>query len=274
MLRIPGKIFLIGEYGVLEGTSSLLAAVKPGYEFGPGGKAPHPDSPAGVYAREFSIPLEGVPGLLHGAQGFGSSTAELIAVSGNGLDSMERGDLLEWYRSRHPRASGMDLDAQLSAFVGKGNVFSYSGNRGSRSVSAAESASRILVLKTPIERKLSTHEDLLHTRPSLNVSRMETLVLNFTRGFESGQDEGLLAVNEFAEELHRTGRETPFANEVRISLTALPGVLAVKGCGAGMNDAFLVVLNRDAGKKEVSHIRESARSHGLSDLGTLGSILW
>ena len=141
-------------------------------------------------------------------------------------------------------------------------------------MSAAESASRILVLKTPIERKLSTHEDLLHTRPPLNVSRMETLVLNFTRGFESGQDEGLLAVNEFAEELHRTGRETPFANEVRISLTALPGVLAVKGCGAGMNDAFLVVLNRDAGKKEVSHIRESARSHGLSDLGTLGSILW
>ena len=274
MLRIPGKIFLIGEYGVLEGTSSLLAAVKPGYGFGSGGKVPHPDSPAGIYAREFSIPLSGAPALLSGAPGFGSSTAELIALSGSGVGSVAQRDLLDWYRSRHPHASGMDLEVQIAAFSGKGSVFSFSGKRDARSVHAVESAARILVFKTPFERKLPTHEDLLRTRPPLKVSRMETLVLNFIQGFESDQDDGLLAMNEFADELHHAKRETSFAFQVRNSISALPGVLAVKGCGAGMNDAFLVVLKRDAGEKCVSLIRESARFLGLSDLGTLGSILW
>lgn len=80
-ISIPGKVFLLGEYGILGGGSALLAAVPPKFDFEwSRGVGVHPESPAGKWllrkgealsALKFTDPTSG---------GFGASTAQFLAA--------------------------------------------------------------------------------------------------------------------------------------------------------------------------------------------------
>jgi len=70
------------------------------------------------------------------------------------------------------------------------------------------------------------------------------------------------------------GLETEFARETRSRLKSTPGVLAVKGCGAGLNDCFIVVLDRNLESQDQGELTNRSNELNLKDLGSLKDLLW
>jgi len=290
---IPGKIFLIGEYSVIEGGTAILAALKPGYGFkvDPESGKPHPESPYGIYLKEFPEARDERVGLFDRGlgPGFGSSTAELLAgvasfLSAQGSDGVgEASRVLAWYQDRFPKASGADLAIQGVSQKGFQGVYSFKSRSeiGSHPLSS-EIAQRIFIYKGRDSQKLATHVDLNSHAPKskhgLNRSRCDAWATEFLSAIQGGSD--FDSLNQFADHLAENGLETPYAHEVRIGFQSLPGVIAVKGCGAGLNDVFIVVLDSTrayadpATDPTVMGLRKVADVFGLSFIGTLGDYLW
>jgi hypothetical protein len=76
-------------------------------------------------------------------------------------------------------------------------------------------------------------------------------------------------LDEWANELAQHGLETEWAHQVRAKLRAVSGVLGVKGCGAGLNDAFLVALH---GQYDRGLLEQIIAEQELQVLGTLGGL--
>ena len=115
-VRVPGKVFLMGEYSVIQGGKALVTAIRPGIEYSlDHGQAlsVHPESPLGVFQSEQNSILEIKLSSSESSLGLGSSTAELIAaeVFSNGSTEGARSTkaLWNWYRNHFPRASGATL---------------------------------------------------------------------------------------------------------------------------------------------------------------------
>jgi hypothetical protein len=278
-IEIPGKLFLTGEYSVIRGGYALLAPLKPAYSYGRGPEAsPHPESPCGRFLAEFNLSSDrggifetGGPG-----PGFGSSTAELIAASRIfGTDAWEPAELLEWYQSRFPDASGADLLVQAVAARDSGVLYSFSGRGDVETLRPGPGIlRRILLFKTSSSNKLPTHLDLQRRRPELDPGVLDPLCRGVARALQGGFEEGFLNLNEFARRLSEAGYETSYAREIRESLLKQAGVWAVKGCGAGLHDAFLVILRSDADSGLSAQITRHAESLGIIPIGELQERLW
>ncbi len=278
LLEVPGKIFLIGEYAVVEGGPSVLLPVRPGYRFETGIAEPHPDSPYGRYLGEFNppvaeriVPVSGGPG-----PGLGSSTAELIAGARAREGSrFQEGGLLKWYKERFPRASGSDLLVQAQAGGTAGVLFSISKTVQASSFEPSPAIrDRLLFFRVPPLRKLATHLDLKKPRPRIDLEKTGGWTADFIRGLSTGGDDGLSAIGPFASYLSSLEMETPEARESRIALGSCEGVLAVKGCGAGLHDVFLVVMKSKPVRGDFERLEKTASGLGLSFLGDLGGLLW
>ena len=278
-LSIPGKVFLIGEYGVIHGGRAILAALKPPFEFSMTESAVvHPDSPVGAFMRE-SLKDGGLaPKLVsYGlGKGFGTSTAELIA----GAFSLDRkipemSSFWLRYRNQVRGASGADLAVQISAMEGQGSLFEV--YRKDRVESIGPNADKIafmdsiLIYGAPKTSKLMTHVDLAKVRLVPDLEVLDRHVDQIRNAIEKGDLELFSAFNDFADDLHRHGFETPFAHQVRSAIRGLDGVVGIKGCGAGLNDVFLVVV-RDLSMK--NQIQKTASDLGLIWLGSLGELAW
>ena len=281
-LTVPGKVFLMGEYGVLQGSKGICAALKPGYTFQWGeGTSPspwiHPDSPLGVYQMDtgHSIFIEQlkVDADLAMGQGFGSSTAELIAGVYADLERLpETKRVWAWYREFFPRASGADLIAQMEALRTGFALFEVEDG-GASSFSASSLLSEIQVLQINSDLKLKTHEALKQDIPTLDVNRMNQLVARVKNGLEQGDRLDLQAFNEFAEILNQAGLETKLAHETRLAFSKTTGVYAVKGCGAGLHDVFLVAseLKTPCYFEKINALAERFQ---FTPLGSLQELLW
>jgi hypothetical protein len=278
LFEIPGKIFLMGEYSVIEGGRAIVAPVRPPFRYEYGTQESHPESPYGRYVSEFGplsnqtirISSEG-PGA-----GFGSSTAELIAGAfahrGRDLDLQ---DLLSWYQSRFPDTSGADLLIQGLSLNSRTCLYSFV-KRGEASLLVPDPATlnRVLVFRAPSVQKIPTHEDLRKSRPKLDLLKLNDFTNHFSLSLQGHSEEGLKTLNCFAEYLSFLGLETPFAAEVRKSFLGCSGVLAAKGCGAGLNDVFIVVVEAAFSKLKHEALLDKAREYDLLAMGDLGELLW
>jgi hypothetical protein len=263
-VTVPGKLFLIGEYSVLQGGPALLAAIKPGYRF-ENRRAPetwiHPESPLGKYQQETGNKI-----LIE-------KTAELIAGAMMDLERIpESKRIWAWYREFFPKASGADLVVQLEALRTKASLFEF--EKGSAGLLAPSSLGQhIQVFQINPKQKLATHEALNTDLSKLDEKKLTSLVKIARSAFESEDIQALGCLNDFADSLAKSGLETRFAHEARIAFSGVAGVTAVKGCGAGMHDAYLVV---GEALSPASHIElnKVAESFGLNALGSLQEILW
>ena len=275
-IRIPGKLFLMGEYSVIEGGSAILAAVQPGYGYEKSSEksvlVDHSvaGSPLSKYfkanACSFQIALTH-PGL---GAGFGSSTAEVIAAAVFNSHSSFAG-LLEWYQAQFPETSGADLAVQIAAMKENHPLFEIANRGQGNAIAVHPLLSQIYLFQTPAAQKLPTHLDLKKNRPALDLVRSNTMVARLKQSLVSGDASGLVVLTEWAEYLSSLSLETDFAKKVRREFSSLPGIIGVKGCGAGLNDVFLVAAGKNNSPLELNTI---ARDFNLKTLGNLAALLW
>ncbi len=260
----------MGEYSVIQGGNALLAAVKPGFSYVRStGFVFHQESPVAKFLKDrpldFSISSTGL------GAGFGSSTAELVAAACF-LENRfpESTSLWNWYRTIHPEASGADLVVQMDALAKGRALFKY----GVGETTACEPTpilEHIHVFSVPSDRKILTHEALKRERKSLDLSRANAWVEELRNTLESDDVSRLDVLSDWADWLKQLGLESAFASEVRYAFQRCPNVAGVKGCGAGLNDVFLVAVHQN---ELDSRISDLALRFGLKDLGPLSDLMW
>jgi hypothetical protein len=289
-LEVPAKLFLMGEYGVVEGGAAFLCALKPGfvYESAPDAEV-HPESPLGRWSREFSGAagdgaeprrVAGVRPVSSGlGPGFGTSTAELISGAAFEIGALPETDSF-WvgYRKRHPEASGADLAVQLEAMRGKGGFYKVARCDRITPAPVGNRLDQVLLFQADPRKKLKTHEDLARNRVKLDRERFDGLLVRFESLFlhqdsstaSTARLEALSVWDEFADFMAESGRETREAHAIRKGLRSVEGVCGVKGCGAGLHDSFVVAI-RDAGAE--NGVRVAGERMGLKYLGRLQEML-
>jgi len=278
-LVIPGKLFLIGEYGVIEGGLAMTCATRPGFQVSTSVEVTiHPESPAGIFLREVHPhePKLELPGFLDGVlgPGFGTSTAELILafIKTQGKDP-DLFSLWGWFKERFPKMSGADLATQISAKNSGEAVFAIGpGMKIQPQSRKGRILQNIQVFKTPSDQKLKTHEDLAKMRSPVDLPHLNQIAQNFLQALQEDDLAGASFLSEFAEALSNMGRESPYSCEVRKRLTSVTGVLGAKGCGAALHDVFVVAC--DHRRDSNPALFEVAKDLGLISLGPLGELLW
>lgn len=278
---LPGKVFLIGEYGVLAGLPAWVAAVSPRFTFLLGGQVPldfHPDSPAGRLLNDSgsSELLGAFIDPWKGLGGFGRSTAEFAFIAhAQGLrDPVKVWELYREIHTAHSESmppSGADLIAQWY-----GGVIQW--NPESRSVTDITSACQ----KLPILIFSATH---LENRKTLTHSHLESLSVANSReklftefrtilgpiieranaGLREGNPFEIgHAFTSYALALASLGLEAPFVKMEREAFARIPGVLGVKGCGALQTDALIVMVDSlENGRRVDAIIDYAEREFGL-----------
>jgi diphosphomevalonate decarboxylase len=297
---IPGKIFLMGEYSVVQGGQAIVAALNPAYHYRVNEPAVldstkngfsqkiklHADSPAGKYLSEKKVSLSlhcESPGL---GAGFGTSTAELISVAMALAAEKNQTDLSalwRWYGDAFSKASGADLAVQFAALQSGTGIFEVSGKSEVKAVERLGGGSaegtpslfkNIFIFQNSPDQKLATHVDLKKDFVFLNTELANSMVARLKKTLAAGSLAELNVLTEWAEWLAKLGLETPLAREIRCEFLDLPEVIAAKGCGAGLHDVFLVVVP-DAVIKNIEQITAKiVKKYQLRFLGSLGERLW
>lgn len=268
MISVPGKIFIFGEYSVMAGGEAILAAVSPSFECTWNNTSKlHPDSPAGRFLTENKVQMSIVAANGLGA-GFGSSTAELIAANAC-VDQPWSGERLwAWYHEHFSPASGADLAAQYAS-AQEGNGFYHfqlaeSRYRMSRIEMPKDFLENCIVYQAPVSEKIPTHQELEKRKNQpIDGEASSPYVQKFLQLFDPA------ILTEWAESLAAAGCESAFAREVRLGFQAITGVRGVKGCGAGLNDVFLVCIDHTPSQKLPSELQAVAEKHKLKPLGKL-----
>ncbi|MGZ3698062.1 MAG: hypothetical protein ACXWPM_07725 [Bdellovibrionota bacterium] len=291
---VAGKIFVIGEYAVLDGLPAVVAAVGPRFTFQtqPGASLPFAGaSPAGKLAdfaksRGMALPEASFEDPHAGRGGFGASTAQ-FALLYRALFPEERSWKPCWELYRELTASqlppsGADL---LTQWQGGVQCFESASAKVS-DVSGDLDWSRLLVFSATAKpgRKTATHTHLDELSRSFNEHASERRaafrsVLSIALSALKRHDLPLFgeALDEFAEVLARFELEAPSAREDRVALRALPGVIGVKGAGALQTDAMIALMDPQSTPAERGALVELAATRGLKlvDAGipTQGGIL-
>lgn len=286
---IPGKIFILGEYAVLADRPALVAAVGPRFELlrtvdeSKEGVCLdfHPRSPVGRFldrmratgrdeifkaqglTLEFKDPFEG-------RGGFGASTAQFALLYRHfarelGLECTALG-ARRFYREmmndeRMP-PSGADLIAQWS-----GGVVCFDPGRSQVLQCWDQWDWRGLLVFSATGlpgRKVMTHDHLEKTGQTglspILVRSLEKIVADALS--QRGNLNALAsAMNSYAEALHEAGLEVEGAHADRLAMIDVPGVLGVKGAGALLSDALLVLVEPESIHRP--EVIAAANSRGL-----------
>ena len=268
MISVPGKVFIFGEYSVMNGGEALIAAVQPGFDCGWSNTTRiHPNSPAGKFLIENGTQVfTKVSGGL--GSGFGSSTAELIAAN-DYLDhpwSIEK--LWNWYREHFSPASGADLAVQSASRKMGAGTYHFQIHqphfRLNQVIIPTEFKKNCFVFHTHVTQKIPTYSDLENKKDqAVDVAHADLHIHRWLKSF----DPTLLSA--WADYLAKQGYESLFAHEVRKAFAAIPGVIGVKGCGAGLNDVFLVCVDQTFPEKIQRAMSEVAVKYNLNPVGSL-----
>lgn len=282
VFTIPGKTFLAGEYLALHEGPTLVFLSQPCFELsvksGRGGiSGIHAESPAGLFIRkhqeyfanfdlEFKDPYAG-------RGGFGASTAQFLGSYALWLykeshhQDMEKlldfKHLLDAYyevawKGEGLRPSGADLVGQL-----KGSFTFFEKRRGLISVKSWPFDDLEFFL-FHTGNKVATHEHLKNLGDFSSESLEKSFAL-IRESFET-HDSGLFAkgINSYAQSL----QELNFTCEGTLSMLAdmrqIPGVVAVKGCGALGADVILAVTT----KNQFQDLKKYCDGRGLTEVAS------
>jgi hypothetical protein len=271
MISVPGKIFLMGEYSVIEGGKAVVAALKPAFKYSTDAGtdvAIHSDSPIGKYLIQTQQKLTlkmSHPGL---GAGFGTSTAELIA----GLQLINgtvpsTASIWAWYRKEFPLASGADLAAQLESIHTNHAIFEISKYQQIRPLGYTAIFKQFFLFQVPSTEKLATHVDLKKPRSAISTAEANQMVDRFEAALANNAISEMTVLTDWANWLSSHGLETAHAKMLRTRFMQIAGVIGFKGCGAGLNDVFVVAI--DANTSAESKLMTAANEFQLRFLGNL-----
>ncbi len=250
-LTFPSKTFLVGEYAVLDrgDVDALLLAHPPlfkaTYGFA-GSGAFHPESPAGLWLKEF--PAREAIGFRdphEGIGGFGGSGAEFLSAWFAGKEvprSEEERKLMAWnawQASRRFPGSGADIFTQAFG-VNRHDAFFLTVNfaqRTSDELVPRQTGGILSLFHTG--KKLATHE---HVRPpQLPTQELRSLAMNAVDSFRRGDFAYLSeALQNYGDALDELGLLAAHSKKALSALQGQSGVFASKGCGAMGSDVLLV----------------------------------
>jgi hypothetical protein len=268
---IPSKIFLLGEYSVLEGAPALLATLRPRFHIESSENAVSPaptlsereGAPATrlqawALKRGLKLPETKFFDAFGGQGGFGGSTAEFAlqcaaihAFNGLSVPSWDAGWRLyrELLRKEGvPGPSGADLVAQwcggLVSFdpsVTEIEWFDLSQRAASGVLTF--SATHLPGTKTPTH----LHLEALSESPSNPLKDSSELRDITEGGLAALRAEDLAgfgaSLSRYGRALKLMGLEVQQTTEFRDAIGRMPGVLGVKGAGARQSDAIVVVVD-------------------------------
>lgn len=255
-IQIPGKTFLVGEYGVLQGGPALIATTEPCfYEIksiltaDQTGSLPHPESPAGRLLLDHGVPLSSLEVFdpYEGQGGLGASTAQFLLAWQKifpVFDVQEQWPkLLKEYRryatfkGRTP--SGADLLAQ--AVGGVALVDEPRSNL--KALDWPFAHLHFTLLRTG--HKVATHQHLSEMK-DINYSSLIEIARRACHHFELADETGFVAsIQDFAKDLSCLGLVLPATQNVLKQIQSLSEVLAAKGCGALGADIILLLHRQE-----------------------------
>ena len=268
MIQIPGKIFILGEYSVMKGGEAVIASLQPSFQcIADSEKRLHPDSPAGRWLADHSvetaIQVQGGIG-----PGFGTSTAELIAAREIHSDGFTDQELWTWYRERFFPASGADLAVQMQSLRDGTGLYQFKIDAAHYRIHQVSVPflflSNCYLFHCPPTQKIPTYSDLENRKQGVLDDRLAN---GFVHRWLKDFDPGILT--EWAEHLSQLGFESLYGNDVRKAFQSVPGVVGVKGCGAGLNDAFLVCVDHSRPHETQKGIRSVVEKFNLVTMGSL-----
>lgn len=278
-IKIPGKIFLWGEYVALQKGPAMLATFKPAFELQVGKEvdkedlAIHPQSPAGQWIAKhgsdfekqklhFSDPLKGQGGL-------GASTAQFalsyaFAEPEYDIWQMHKDYVQMASTGQGSAPSGYDLLAQVQG----GIQFIEAKNQTLKSMNFPFKDLQIYFLHTG--RKLATHEHL-QTVKTQEYSQLEKISRQLVEAWER-QDQRVWVslINDYADELERINLVSEFTKSALCELQKESWSLAAKGCGAMGADLIMIVTEKNLYSYE--NILEFARKHQCQLLTQLDQV--
>lgn len=271
-LKIPGKVFLLGEYIVMEGGPALLATVEPCFEWSSDARPefeaflPHPQSPAGRWLALHQHKPSGFFFDPHrGAGGLGRSTAEFLAAyvqyeqhSAQKPAREHAQSIWAAYRATQADQKSMPSGADIVTQTCGGVIEFQIQSDATLKIESLRSGAPIeLYLATANDptRKVETHTHLAQLAELAESGRrrefdhevLGAIVSMGLSAYRSARWDRLGdAFTRYAQALFALGLETAATTEIRSELSKLPGVLGVKGTGALQADAILVVRDPDA----------------------------
>lgn len=275
---------LMGEYSVLYEGGALMAAIPPRFELHCGGSSAalsfHPDSPAGRFLKKSQrndVVFSHWRDPFQQQGGFGASTAQFAlcfaALFPEKISAKFCWEVWETYRALHQedlKPSGTDLMAQ---WLG-GLLFFQPIRSLVEPVKATVVLENILVFQASHQknRKINTHEHL-QTLKKTEAFEEGTKELSdlVQRGKQALENNNALELgrlcNQYAQILSDLGLECPAAREDRLVFSAMDGVAGVKGVGAALADALIIVVNERgrSGYEEANlqKVLEMASQRGL-----------
>lgn len=252
-IRIPAKTFIIGEYAALQGLPALIVTTPPAFEMHlthtPELQGIHPQSPAGRFWQamerpeglRFEDPYEGMGGLGASSAQFLSAYQLYCALSGQ---SFSHEALLASYQiatmpSVGQKPSGYDVLAQSMpgpcVYIDRNHAVDDSFEWPFTELS-------LLLLHT--QQKYATHEHLQQlsaTLPALSMlGDLSTKAYNACQ--MKAADAFIDAIQTAQKTLFELGWVSAHSQQQQETLFSLPGVLAIKGCGAMGADLLCLVL--------------------------------
>lgn len=284
IFSVPSKIFLLGEYVVLKEKPGIVAALEPKFSLSISKKEKnnnlvsfpfHSESPAGKFfsknkdifshsAFEFYDPFKG---------GFGGSSAEFVLLWAILSDSQKSMDAYQEYRSlfddQKITPSGFDVLVQIEG----GILWCHPSEKKIEHLEKKSFPwSQFLIFSaTQIkDQKVKTHEHLASNSLIEKMSNeiwLQQLSEIVQKGLEAIKNNNLNifaeCLNEYAftveEQKLCTGRTIELMNFLR----KYKNVIGVKGCGAGLADAFIVLMDSVLSNQEMEKLKEEALQKGL-----------
>jgi len=266
-LAVPSKTFLVGEYAVLQGAPSLIAATQPYFRFSvektiePQSSRFHPDSAASRWFQQSQVLLKSwkvdFADPHKGAGGFGASGAQFVFyhmlatyVQSKRLTD-EAQDIWQDYKAcEKSKCSGADVVAQTL-----GGIVCFSAEPfEAKAYDWPFDETDFVILRTG--QKIETHVHLNNSQlPNLD-GLVGASKLSIEAFFKSNIEAFASGLAIFQKELIKAGLQLEPTLAILEKLNGAPGVLVTKGCGAMGADTVLAIIDNEYRSDFFQAVRE------------------
>jgi len=256
VFKIPGKTFLVGEYGVLVGGKALGLATEPMFTLSDEPTEYHPKSAVGLFCNHQGFKFNSKVRNPYEVGGFGQSTAEFIFAwlgKNKKINSLVEifNDYLNLFTDQkleNSKPSGADLVIQVLGNV----VFFANPVEESKSMSWPFRNLSFFIISTGF--KIKTHEHL-ETLDRKKLFELPSLSQNVLESFLA-RDESLFLehLKNWSKKLNELSLQHTDVSKIKTELELFSKIKFVKPCGALGADVCLIFCDKNDKNEVKKHL--------------------